>query len=99
MSWWRKTLRSCKLSPTWLSQYSSIVDPLSSRPSHSHPKPTTEPIAGASNDDSALTGGGPPLPAPQQASEPVDASLEDDPEIDDKDDYVIDEVEEFDFEE
>jgi len=95
---WRKSFLSHGLSPAWLSQYSDVADPLSTRPSRGHSKPKTESAADVSNDGSAQTGCGLSPSATQQAPEPVDASLESDAETDDEDDdYIVDEAEVLDF--
>ena len=91
ISRWRKSLLAHGLTPAWLSQYSNIADPLSSRPSRRHSKPKAEPSADASDAGSAQTGCRLTPLAPQQASEPVDA------ETDEEEDYVVDEAEGFDF--
>jgi len=107
VSRWRKTLLSLELSPAWLSQYPHTVDPLSSRPSRGHSKPTMKPTADPANGEdqtngkSPQPGPGPPHSSPKQASEAVDAALASDTELDDEEDgeYIVDEVEGFDFEE
>lgn len=98
---WRKSLLAHGLSPLWLSQYPDIPDPLSSRPSRGHSRPTAKAAPDATTDsaqdDSTL-----PLPATQQDSEAVDVSLSDvdidDEDIDDDEDYVVGELEGFDVE-
>ena len=97
ISRWRKSLLVHGLTPIWLSQYSDVADPLSSRPSRGHSKPKAESSADASNDGSAQTGPGLSPSAPQQTAEQVDVSLAGDTETDEEEDYVVDEVEGFDF--
>ena len=101
VSRWRKTLHSNGLSPAWLPQYSHVADPLSSRPSRGHARPTKEPTADPANPESTQAESAPPHPPLQRASETVDEPLEGDAEVDDEgdDDYVVDAVEGFDFEE
>jgi len=97
---WRKSLLSHELNPTWLSQYSNVTDPLPSRPSRGHSKLTQiKSTADASNNGSTQTGCELPPLGPQITPEQVDEPLASDVETDDEDDdYVVDEVERFDFE-
>ena len=101
---WRKTLLSHRLSPSWLSQYPDTVDPISSQPSRGHPRPKAEAARDETSDEFAQSECDLPLPATQHASETIDAPLtgdvdtECDKDIDEDEEYVVDELESFDFE-
>lgn len=96
VSRWRKSLLSLGFKPTWLHQYSTVTDSLPSRPSRGHRQPKSDSIADASISEPSDTDNDPPRPS--HAPEAVDAPLASEAETDDEDsdDYIIDEVEEFD---
>jgi len=94
---WRKSLVSHDLCPIWLSQFPDTTDPLPSRPSRGHSRPETEAAPTATDNESTQTESDLSLPVTQPASETIDTPLSDE-DIEEEEDYVIDEEEGFDVE-
>ena len=98
---WRNILVPNNLGSDWLRQYPIATDPLSTRPSRGHSRPTVEPsltpVASASIPPSAPSPVLPPT-TDTTADTTTDPPIGSDTESDDDSDYVVDEGEESDIE-
>jgi len=85
---------------SWLCNYPVATDPLSTGPSRGHhSQPVAEPEPTLVSNPSIQSGSlSSPPPAPTLGIDPTDPPLESESESDDNGDYIIDEGEEFDFE-
>jgi len=97
---WRKFLVPNNLGSEWLLQYPIATDPLSTRPSRGHSRPTAEPdLTPASNVSTQVDSLPPPSPVTLPATDMItDPPMGSDVESGDDCDYAIDEGEESDFE-
>jgi len=94
---WRKSLVSHDFRPIWLSQFPDTADPLPSQPSRGHSRPETKAAPTATDNESTQTESDLSLLVTQPASETIDAPLSEE-DIEEEEDYVIDEEEGFDVE-
>ena len=96
---WRKFLVPNNLGSEWLRQYPVAADPLTTRPSRGHFRPTADPDLAPASDVPTQVDSPPP---PSSAAPPItdtntDLPMESDAEDDDNSDYVFDEGDESDF--